>query len=108
MRAGSAHSESRGDTVSRMPPDVTDLRSFGEDTHPAVERLLVDGYRTMAPTARLTCAAEMLDALRLALAASLRSDRGDVLADREVELLVAERLYGRPFVDAIRRAEASR
>jgi hypothetical protein len=59
------------------------------DTPPAVERLLIDGYRRMSVTQKLERVAAMNRALDQLARARLRAQYGDDLSERELRLRLA-------------------
>jgi hypothetical protein len=77
------------------------MRSSVSDTPPAVERLLIEGYRRMAPREKLECVVRLNRALDQLARARLRAQYGENLTERELRLrLGALRLDRRVMIDA--------
>ena len=76
--------------------------SVPSDTSPAVERLLIDGYRSMPPAEKLNRVAALNRALEQLATARLRARYGAEMPDRERRLrLAALRLDERTMVDVL-------
>ena len=76
------------------------MRSRVSDTPPAVERMLIEGYRQMSPAQKLERVAALNRALDQLARARIRAQYGDV-SEREVRLrLGALRLDRRLMMDA--------
>jgi len=60
------------------------------DTHPEIEKILIEGYRKMSPAEKFRCVCEM-NQLRERLAASDVRRRHPDVDEREVRLRVASR-----------------
>jgi hypothetical protein len=77
------------------------MTARASDTPPAVERLLLDGYRRMAPREKLERVVALNRALEQLARARLRAQYGEDLSERELRLrLGALRLERRLMVDA--------
>lgn len=77
-------------------------RLFGDDTHPEVERRLVEAYRRMTPVQKMAKVCELNRAVTMLAMAGVRA-REPEISDREAEFRVAELRYG---VGLIRRLRA--
>ncbi len=62
------------------------MRSRVSDTPPAVERMLIDGYRRMAPQEKLERVVALNRALEQLARARLRAQYGENLSERELRL----------------------
>ncbi len=71
-----------------------------DDTHPAIAKMLVEGYRRMSPAEKLARCGDLSASVRQLAAARIRAEhpRAD---EREVQLRVASLLYP---ADLLRRA----
>jgi len=58
------------------------------DTHPAVHKLMIDGYRNMTPQQKLRCVGEMTKAVQQLALARIRKQYGDI-SEREQRLRLA-------------------
>lgn len=77
------------------------MRSRVSDTAPAVERLLIEAYRRMAPREKLERVVALNRAVEQLASARLRAQYGEDLSERELRLrLAALRLDRRVMVDA--------
>ena len=61
------------------------------DTSPDAERVIIEGYRTMSPTAKLEQVATLNRALDALATARLRAQYGRDMAPRELNLRLAAR-----------------
>jgi hypothetical protein len=76
------------------------MRSSASDTPPAVERMLIEGYRRMAPREKLEHVVRLNRALDQLARARLRAQYGEGLTERELRLrLGALRLDRRVMID---------
>jgi len=76
--------------------------STPSDTHPTVERMLIEGYRAMAPAEKLRRVASLNYALEQLATARLRARYGADMPERERRLrLAALRLDERTMIDVL-------
>lgn len=68
-----------------------------DDTHPAIAKMIMDGYRRMTPAEKLARCGDLSSAVRQLSAARIRREYPDA-DDREVRLRVAALLYPRELL----------
>jgi hypothetical protein len=63
-----------------------------DDTHPAVAKMIIDGYRRMTPAEKLARCGDLSSAVRQLSAARIRAEHPEA-DEREVRVRVAALLY---------------
>lgn len=74
------------------------MRSGVSDTPPAAERILIDGYRRMAPREKLERVAALNRAVEQLASARIRAQYGEGVSDRELRLRLAALRFDRQFM----------
>jgi hypothetical protein len=77
------------------------MQSPVNDTHPEVERILIEGYRRMTPTQKFRMTCGMMDAGRRQLARGIR-DREPHLTEAEFRFRFAQLWLGSELAERIR------
>lgn len=74
------------------------MRSGASDTPPAIERVLIDGYRRMAPRQKLERVVALNRAVDQLAGARIRAQYGERISDRELRLRLAALRFDREFM----------